>query len=572
MFILLLTACSGNPSDNASDSGGTDTEANSESQTESGSENQTKDEYVIKVFADSRVTTKVKYFSDTVIGKAVKEKFNVDFEFVPYPAGGDVKQSWNLMLAGGNYPEIIYASCNCLDTFKKYVQAGAVLPLDPYLDNMPNFKEVYKNSIPYWKQSAGDGKLYNWSVNVPQDKYNWLESNDIAIRADILKEAGYPELLTPDQYVDLLADAIKKHPETNGAKTLGLVAPFGEEWGMAGIAPILYEKGYNVQIANNAVIWNQKDEVWEDMFTHPYTKESFQFFNKLYRAGALDEESFTDKAAQTAEKLKSGRALAAWYVTWDAVGANNDLAQAGHPELSYIKLPIMSKGALENGEQNWTPIQETRPFDYVWLTKNAKDPQRIMELVEWASSDEGQTLLRSGIEGVHYTIQDGKRVPTEEYLNGPLEDPDYGIKQGFGLVGFLGNLMINSPKDNQPYNMMNIPSIKDRNLNEVEKEVFAAMGWESSDDWWLKNAEAKPVGLAAGMIIDPTSKFGALETRLTDFRVKNTLKLFKAASDEEFERIYNELVEEYNKMNPQSLVDEYNRLYQEALAELNKYK
>ncbi|WP_308639563.1 type 2 periplasmic-binding domain-containing protein [Paenibacillus silvisoli] len=496
----------------------------------------------------------------------------MDFELVPFPSGGDIKQNWSLMLAGGNYPEIIYTKCECLDTFKKYVQAGAVLPLDQYVANMPNFNSLYKEAIPYWKHAAGDGKLYNWNVSTPQDKYNWLESNDILIRGDILEEAGWPELLTPDQYVDLLAKAIKDHPETNGQKTIGMVGPFGEEWGMAGIAPILYEKGYNVQVANSAVIWNQKDEVWEDMFKNPYAKESFEFLNKLYRAGALDEESFTDKAAQSSEKIKSGRALAAWYVTWEQSGANKALEIAGHPELSYVKLPIMPQGAVDKGEKNWTPLQATRPFDWVFLTKNAKDPKRIMEAVEWASSDEGQIMLQSGIEGVHYTMKDGKRYPTDAYLNGIESDPDYGVKEGFGIASFLGLAMINSPKDNTPYNMGNIPEVVDRHLTKREKEIYEAMGWESSQDWWLKNAEAKPVGLAAGIVVDPNSSFGVTEAKLTDFRVKNTPKLIKASSAEDFEKIYNDLLKDYDKMNPQSLVDEYNRMYKEALADLKKFE
>jgi putative aldouronate transport system substrate-binding protein len=581
LLLVFLSACSGQPSSTSEPSNNNDTTKETKTDTgktedktdnESGGEPASKDLYVIKTFTDSRVTNKIKFFSDTTIGKVIKDKFNIDFEFVPFPAGGDIKQNWNLMLAGGNYPEIVYTKCECLDTFKKYLQAGAVLPLDPYLDDMPNFKNLYKEALPYWKHAAGDGKLYNWNVATPQDKYNWLESNDILIRGDILEEAGYPELLTPDQYVELLANAIKKHPQTNGQKTIGMVGPFGEEWGMAGIAPILYEKAYNVQVANSAVIWNQKDEIWMDMFKDPYTKESFQFLNKLYRSGALDEESFTDKAPQSSEKLKSGRALAAWYITWEQSGANKELENAGHPELEYVKLPIMPQGAVDKGEKNWTPLQATRPFDWVFMTKNAKDPKRIMELVEWASSDEGQVLLQSGVEGVHYTMKDGKRFPTDAYLNGIETDPDYGVKEGFGVASFIGWAMINSPKDNTPYDMSNIPEVKDRSLTPREKEIYKAMGWESSQDWWLKNAEAKPVGLAAGIVVDPATSFGALEAKLTDFRVKNTPKLIKAKSDEEFEKIYNDLMKDYDKMNPGSLVDEYNRMYKEALDDLKKYE
>jgi putative aldouronate transport system substrate-binding protein len=569
LMMIFLSACSGSKS---SDSSSSPSSVSSTLSSASSTPSSNKELYMIKVFSSSALTKVIKKFSDTPVGKIVKDKFNIDFEFVPAPAGSDSKQNLNLMLAAAEYPEIIDTECECQDTFKKYVQAGAALKLDPYLKDMPNFTKLYKDNMKYWRQAAGDGGLYNWNIGIPKDLKTFLEADDILVRTDALKDAGYPRLLAAQQYIDFLTKALKDHPTTNGKKTIGMVAPLGESWGMAGIVPIMYEKADFIQVANGAVIWDPIKEQFSDMFTNPYTKESFAFFNKLYRAGVLDPESLTDKVPQIEEKINSGRALSAWYTVWYQSSVNPALNTAGHPELEYVTLPIQSDSQVKNGSKRYINLQLDNPFALVMLTKKAKDPKRILELVDWASSDEGQTLLQSGIEGVQYKIVNGKRVPTDDYLNGINTDKEYKIKQGIGIVKFLGLAETSSSIDGQPYKMEAFPEVKDRLITAKEKETYAALGWKSSQDWWLTNAKAVHVGLAGGIAVDPASEFGTLEQKLTDFRVKNTAKLILSKSDAGFEQVYSDLLTQYKALNPQKVVDKYNELYASGKADLEKLK
>ncbi len=526
----------------------------------------TKELYTIQVLTRSQVANVVQNSSETPIFKIIKEKFNIEFELIP--TSENIKEQLNMMLAGGNYPEIIRLEDQ--DTVDKYITAGALLPLDPYLDNSPNFKEFYKDSIDLWRLSGGDGKLYNWNIYMPQDLANFPENNDILVRRDVLEEAGWPNILSADDYVKLLGDFIKKHPETDGQKNVGMTAPFGESWGMAGIAPIMYEKGGYLQLANGAVIWNDPDKKFEDMIKNDYTKESFQFFNKLYRAGALDLESFTDKLDQVGEKINSGRALASWYCRWLASGANQGFEKSGKTDLQYILLPIKSPKQIANNEKRTVRLATNRPFDTVAITKNAKYPERIMELVDWIASDEGQILVQSGIEGIHYTRVNGKRVPTEEFKNSVASDPDYWYKQGFSIVDMLGYAAASSKVDGQPYDLLKDVNTTDELLPQGVTDAYKAMGWENSMQWWTDNAEGVTVGVAASVSVNPSTELGALEARITDLRIKYSSQLMMAKSDEEFETIYNTLLEEHGKLQPEKVVDEYNRLYAEGMEELAK--
>ena len=523
--------------------------------------------YTVQVFNANAV--KLSKWSDTPVGKAVLDKFNFDVELIPNPAG-DAKEQLGLMLAAGNYPEIV--TLQDQDITNKYIDATALVALDPYLDQMPNFTEWYKESIPYWRWAAGDGNLYNWNIQIPQDQAVFPENNDILVRSDLLEQQDWAMPVSTEEWVAFLKEAKAQNPTTpDGETTIGMAAPFGESWGMA-LAPILYEKGYGIQVNDASIFYDANADAFVDMFTHPDTKESFAFFNKLYQEGLLDEECFTDKGDQVLAKMSSGRALSVWYITWYMNSANNALKDRGFETMMYINTPVMGVGQIERGEKNIIMTQLTRPFYTVAVTQNAKNPERILQVVDFFSSEEGQVLLQSGVEGVHYTIEDGKRIATEAYIEGALNVEDYQLFEGIGAVPTFGVAASTSPVDQQPYALSQTETVVSKTRPERVNTAYAALNWATPLDWWLENAAWQTVGAASGIALDQQSDDGVLEAKLADFRIKNTGKLIMAGSDEEFESMYDELVNQYNEMNPQSIVDKYNALYQTANDDIAKYK
>jgi putative aldouronate transport system substrate-binding protein len=568
--VLVLTACTTPAGNGASGTGGTASgQEISKNGSGEGAKTPVKDLYVIKMFTDNpQATTVIKRSDETPVGKIIKDKFNIVFELLPF--SGNYIDKLNIMLASGDYPELLRIEGQM--TLEKYIAAGALLNLDEYLKKAPNFNALYKDALPYWKKT-GNGKVYNWNYGLPIDASMNPENLDILIRRDILEEAGWPKLLSTDDYVKLLSDAIKKHPTTNGKKTLGLVAPFGESYGMLGISTSPIEKGGRyIKVGSRSAVWNAIDNKFEDQFKNEYNIEGYRFYNKLYRAGAFDKESFTDKADQVTAKLQDGRALALWYLAGLATPVNNKFELAGTPQYEYINVPIKTPKQIERNESRIYLSGLTRPFDNVAITKNAKQPDRLFELIEWASSPEGQLLLQSGIEGTHYKIENGKRVPTDDFKAGIKGDPLYLAKQGIGILPFLGMANSGSPTDGQHYSLTSIQSVKDELLPKGVMDAYRAMGWKSSKEWWFQNGKESKIGLPTSIVIDPTSKLGAVEQKMIDIRVKNSAKLIMSESDAEFDKNLKEIMDEYDKINPGQVIDKYNELYQEGMKELDKYK
>ena len=526
-----------------------------------------KDEvYTLKVFSDTQEITNS---SQTTIGKIIKEKFNVELEYIPY--SGDYREMTSLMLASGDYPELLWIQRS--DILKQYIDAGVAQPLDQYLDDMPNFRERFKVQIPYWRLASSDGKLYNWDHGVPQDSRMRVDVLDIAIRSDVLKEAGYPSLLSSDDYIDFLEEAMKKNPTTNGRKTFGLVFPGAEPWGLQGLVPIMYEKGeYNPPFAgNNAVIWDTRSEQFVDFMKNFGVKESYHFFNKLYRKGLIDRENFTDHLPQTMDKANSGQALAVWYVIWPLGTANASLVAAGHPEMQYVNLPIQSPTQVAEKQKRALRIETTRDFNSYIITDKARYPKRIMEVLDFFASEEGQILQQSGVEGIHYTIENGKRTPTQTMIEQVKSNPVYLEREGLAVGSSFAPFGFShaTAKDGLGYRLLSDPEYSDMFIEESAIAVYKEMGWSNSQEWWVDNGTAAETLITNQVQIDPNSKYGLLQNRLVEFRVKQSARLVtEPKNDAEFEAMYNQIITEYEKLGPEVLIDKYNDLLKELTANL----
>lgn len=507
-----------------------------------------------------QVPTQIAISTDTEIGKVLKDKFNVEIEFIPF--SGDYRAKLNMMLAASDYPDVLRLEGN--DMVEKYAKAGAAVCLEDYIKDSKYFKDRFKEQIPYFRMASGLDKVYAWQTGMPASMDVFFECNDMMVRTDALEKQGWPVLVTEDDYYNFFKKAMADMPETNGEKTIGLVVPLAEPWGMQGIATSLYEKGGPVTATTNSmrsIIWNAEKDELIDKWKYPYAQQTFKFFNRLYRDGLLDKECFTDFLPKVEEKLGKGRALGAWYIVWTMDAANQKLIGAGHPEQQYIKMGVRANEQVAKGEKCRVRVELTRPFDSVCITNNAKDPKRLFELLDWCVSDEGQMLLQSGIEGVHWDKVDGKRVPKDEFKKNIL-NREWAQKQGLGMFNNLGFFRILA-SDGQAYVLQDDLKLKDELFaTDRQKQAYQALGWKTFNDWFAANSIEQKQGLPASVTIDPASELGQLQQKMVQHWIRFGAKLITAKSDDDYNAIYKQAMDEYEKLNPQRVLDEANKLYQ----------
>lgn len=548
VLIVILSGCSGNTNAPPETNEAVQPSETPQSSNEAVQEPTLPEEYTIQILTTQKPN--VRFFDETEVGKVIKEKFNINFEFVPFT--GDYREKLSLMLAAGDYPEILRVEGN--DLVQQYIQAGVAIPLDDFLPDAAEFTKRYDHHIPYWI-ITDDKKLYKWEVNVPYGLARLAPLNDIAIRTDLLEQQGWPQLLSTDSYLEFLKEAKRLNPDS-----IGMVSNFGESWGMAGVAGIMYEKGGRyVAWANDAWVFNSITEQYEDFLENDYVRESYQFLNAMYNAGLLDEESFTDKTPQMRDKLSSGQALSMFY-NRNAINApNRDLIAAGKENMQYIIMPIRTNTQVARNEPRLLGVYDSDPFGSVIMTKNAKDPKRIFEFIDWVSSEEGQLLIQSGIEGVHYTVgADGKRVPTQAFID-DVQNPNES-KTGIGLTAYFLPSSFAEDPNGQQYNLAFEPDVRGQLVyTDRQREAYEKLGWDNPFSGFRENVKLQSSGLVNSVTIDPSSSLGILQSRVVELRVRNSPKLIMAPN---FDQAWDEVIAEHRKLEPQKIINELNTLYQ----------
>ena len=83
----------------------------------------------------SSATTTVDPWADTPVGQYLESKTNVKLE-IEYLVGSDVRQKASLLIAAGEYPDMMTTA----DASGDFYAAGAFIPLNDYIHNSVNMK------------------------------------------------------------------------------------------------------------------------------------------------------------------------------------------------------------------------------------------------------------------------------------------------------------------------------------------------------------------------------------------------------------------------------------------------
>lgn len=551
LAVAVLPGCSGSSSSS--------TPAKSTSAAQNAKQEDYTIEYLLPGAKDSKSM-------DNDIGKEIYKKFGIKINIVGY--AGNWEEKCATMLAGGNYPDMLQLQGNAM--VSKYEKAGALQDIGELAKQYaPNFLNFYKDSIPYWKLATDEHKLYNWTANTPDMEALTSPRFDMIVRSDILEQQGWPQVLDEDSYVKLLKTGLQQNQKTGGNDTLGCVIGASEDWIIGDAMQELYAHGKYPE-RSGVVAWDDDQKQFVDQVLDTASfKPGIKFWNRLYREKILDPECFTDTDAVAQQKLSSGRALSSFYVTWETNDVNKNLKNLGKGKMEYVTMPIMLKEQIDAGQKRVFPVTDSYDYQSVVITKNAKHPDRLMQLVNWVCTDEGQTLLGWGIKGKHYTVDaKGIKTPTKQYLdcaNGTSSDTHFndGISTNISYY-FLG-LSAGFDKNGQCYSVTKDESVQNAQMDNRLKEVYSHYGWKTVTDPWKINKsfgfKEVHTGIYGSVTLATGSHEAVEETKLKDFKSKQVTALILSKSDADFEANWNKFTQDYKSMNPDIVKKAYNDGY-----------
>jgi putative aldouronate transport system substrate-binding protein len=286
-----------------------------------------KETVTLKAFAPLDAHTKD--YATNEFTKFYEQKTNVHIEWETCPNdAGTLREKRNLLLAGGDYPDIFFGTGITKDEEMIYGPQGVFIPLNSYIEKygFEIKKMLQEVSIVQSAITTSDGNIYT----LPQvnDCYHCTMSQKMWINSAWLKKLNLKMPTTTQEFEDVLMAFKTKDPNGNGK---------ADEIPLSGCIPSWHTfiDGY----LTCAFIYTDGDESTarlsvtddgkvETVVNKPQFKDALAYMNKLYSEGLIDPAAYTQKDTQLLQTGESnpellGAVTAGWFGCFTSLEGTN---------------------------------------------------------------------------------------------------------------------------------------------------------------------------------------------------------------------------------------------------------
>ncbi|HIU76174.1 MAG TPA: extracellular solute-binding protein [Candidatus Pelethocola excrementipullorum] len=473
--------------------------------------------------------------------------------------GAKVKETWltgqtaaeavGTMIAGGEYPDLIDGS----DGTAQLYDAGALVPLDDYLDKYTNLKELWSEEE--WdKVRQDDGHIY-WIPqfgNVYEKDMTPTPAEAFWIQTRVLKWADYPEIKTVDEYFKLLEDYNTANPTMEDGTANIPYTILCDDWRYFCLEnPPQFLAGYP---NDGSVIVNPETEKIMDYNTIDEAKSYFQKLNEEFAKGTVDTEAFTQSFDEYIAKLSSGRVLGMVDQWWQFTDARDSLKQQGLEAqgCNYVPLALTMDTSVT---PNYNTEQAINVANGVGVSVSCEDPEGALQFLNDLLEPEVRVLRSWGIEGVDYEVgDDGVFTRTDEQWT-LASDSSYKashictysyLPNYFGLLADKINAA--TPTEQPSEFVKSLPSDVQECLAAYDCETYLEM---------MDPADAVPGPwfpmYSYSNAMTTATEGGTAWTKMGEIKHEYLPKVVMSA---DFEESWKEYMSAYEGCNPQAFLDE----------------
>lgn len=483
-------------------------------------------------------------WKDQYAAKLTTDKTGVKID--RFLATGNDDEYLNTMIASGDLPDSIMLDWGN-PAVSKLIKNDLVFSLNELIDQYaPKMWDVLdKEMVQY---HSVDGKLH-YVPNFYETK-DRLESEippigirPWFIRKDIYAALGNPKIETPDDLMNVLKQAKEKYPDVTpvglevfDVNANGLKGSRSMDYLIYSFSPNLDQERLKAD--------QQKIEI---PMRNAGFKEAFRFLNKLSQAGLFDPQLLIYKQEQYEEKLYGANyAVPSQYMDNIYRMFNPKITSTIGADKTYQALD----GLKVNGQAPRYPVSRLLGWQGFFITKKAKNPERIIKFLEYALSDEGQMDFRYGKEGETYDMINGSPVRKKEIEDLSKNDnAAYNAQYGFDdttLMWRSGKLW---------------DSAGNKTFIENYPDQFAAMKMLASynfDNYAMDFNVIEPEG---------STPEGIINGKIKDLWNKTIPKLVLAKSDAAFDDAYNTFLGQMDQVGAEKVEK---AMYQKHLVDLKK--
>lgn len=467
------------------------------------------------------------------LGDYLLEK-GIILEVIPYS-----EEKTQAMLASGSLPDIVVF--NSATNAKAALEAGMLLPLDDYQDQLPHVMEndILKAGLDYAREYYGteDGELSILPFGVGKNTlYAAADTDRYAIKLNyqLYEQIGAPEFEKLEDVIPILKEMQQAYPQNEegmNVYAMNLFSDFDTThfFNMMSIYSILgyhwnylpYGIEYEIETGTPYSIFRE-DSVY---------RRGARFMYELNQQGLLDPDSLTQERATADKKVSSKASVAGW---------------AGVPGWA-------GKGYLPVPFDEFKPSLVTEePYGKVGIaiSANAENVDTCLKFVDMLADYDALLTLYNGPQGDRWDIKDGKLVMTDkfkEYLE--AGGGTYVLENGeeyslFNIVSYIPNMGNTIEKYGEPFPMTLWTEYVDRQYETEDAQAWSARyGYKYLKD--LLEAENKMTAVMDTSFVPfltPDSDDKKLTlAALKDVIVPSTWELIYAKDDAEFEQIWSRM-------------------------------
>lgn len=423
--------------------------------------------------------------SATPVGKKVTELTGVKLK-TEYMTGSNEKAKASFMVATGDYPDLI-APHNEYDTFRA---ADALVPLDDYIEKYgDNIKRIYTKQELNMLRDPKDGHIYYLTPYRKNSRLLYPNSG-FYLPIAVLRDLGWPKVTSFDEYFQIIEDYVKKNPTYRNQPTIGFTA-LTDNWR---IYTLFNAPNYLAGHPNTGGVWVDDNYQAHSFMLTDWAYKYYKKLNDFWNKGLLDKDMFTQNYDAYKAKIASGRVIGFYDERWQIQDAISSLERQKLFDRVPIAMPVVFDGVTKEA---YNGIMAMGTGAGICITKNCSDPEEAFKFLDKMASEEVLKVIYWGIEGVDYTLQNGKMVLSEGQLR-RINDPNYVRERGLGSFWLFphpdggskfsdGNYVF--PRDTDEY--MNYA------YKDYEKEVLKAYNLKN-----LADLMAPPIETPYGFVWD----------------------------------------------------------------------
>lgn len=470
--------------------------------------------------------------------QVIQEKTGVTINFIiPASDGGEQLSG---MIASGDLPDVITvdgwwssqkrALTNQL-AMEGYLWSYNEL-MDQYAPSM--WDEVRMDMFNWHAESDGNTYLlqnYSYGVKDLEAGERLMPNGGIIVRKDIWEAIGSPDMSTPEAFLAACEKVKSEIGQYNGQDIIPLQMYEGVGNSMLWLSQFF------------ATPYEDANGEWVYDFEQDNYKDALHFLNDAFNQKLIIDANFSDTRDLVNEKIASGRVFAAIVSPQDFLAPIQTLYDT---DSNAVYMPM----AVSNYNGDEPVLQDIRGFGWLntAITKNAEQPERIIQLFEYLLSEEGQRDAAYGIEGETFEfVENGTKIKmTDVYLDAAAsgDTKDYAL----GSMMMLDNWALRRKWE--------IPADDARSVATSEATLKAGLEQYTYDF----NASALKVDPNDPKIDD----INDMKIKMDELRKRYIAQIIVTPTAEEFEALYEETLAELEELGLEELKEFNNKYFQAA--------